>query len=66
MKNVFEELGINVTSENKKALDQAIHNLVSIRYKNCSPAWKEVKTRIKGDPEERAAFLKALKDIISP
>ena len=64
MKDVFEELGIHVTNENKKALDQAIHDLVSVKYKNCSPTWKEVKARFKGDPEERAAFLKALKNLI--
>ncbi|MBI5194493.1 MAG: hypothetical protein HZA08_13795 [Nitrospirae bacterium] len=65
LKDIFEELGINVTKENKKAVDQAIHSLVSVTYKNCSPTWKEVKARIRENPEERTAFMKNLKDIIS-
>lgn len=65
LKDIFQELGITVTKENKKALDQAIHSLVSVTYKNCSPTWKEVKARIRDNPEERTAFMKHLKDIVS-
>lgn len=65
LKDIFEELDITLTKENKKALDQAIHNLVSVTYKNCSPTWKEVKARIRDNPEERAVFMKHLKDNIS-
>ncbi len=65
LKDIFQELGITVTQENKKAVDHAIHRLVSVSYKNCSPTWKEVKARIKEHPEERTAFLNNLKDIIS-
>lgn len=61
MKDVFQELGITVTEANKKAVDQAVHKLVAVQYKDCSPTWKEVKARIKGDPKQRAAFVKALK-----
>lgn len=65
LKDIFHELGITVTKENKKALDQAIHNLVSVTYKNCSPTWKEVKARIRDNPEERIKFMRDLKDIIA-
>jgi hypothetical protein len=47
MKDVLEEIGIDVTNENKKEIDIIIHNLVEVEYKNCSPAYKAVKTQIK-------------------
>jgi ribosomal protein L17 len=61
MKDIFEEAGIEVTEENKKAVDQVVHELVSVKYKNCSPAWKAVKEQIKNDKEIRDRFVAKLK-----
>jgi len=58
MKELFSEAGIKVTDENKKKLDQHIHNLVDVDYKNCSETWKAIKNRIETDEEK---FLKDLK-----
>jgi molecular chaperone GrpE (heat shock protein) len=33
---VFERAGINVTNDNKREIDKAIHNIVGVEYKNCS------------------------------
>jgi molecular chaperone GrpE (heat shock protein) len=60
MKDVLEELGVEVTPANKKEIDAAIHKAVGVEYKNCSPAWKAVKERIRTDEKARAAFLKVL------
>jgi len=61
MKDIFEEAEIEVTEENKKAVDQIVHELVSVKYKNCSPAWKAVKEQIKNDKEIRDRFVARLK-----
>ena len=49
MKSIFEEIGIEVTAENKRAIDKHIHAILGIEYKNCSATWKEVKKRIADD-----------------
>ena len=61
MKDVLEEVGIDVTNENKKKIDSIIHDLVEVEYKNCSPAWKAVKAHIKEDEKARNRFVKKLK-----
>ena len=61
MKDVLDEAGVEVTKENKKALDQIIHGLVDETYKNCSPTWKAVKEHIKGDDKARRQFVGKLK-----
>jgi hypothetical protein len=57
MKDVLDEVGVEVTPKNKKAVDRVIHELVDIEYKDCSPAWKEVKGRLRADPSAREAFV---------
>ncbi|MFX1483363.1 MAG: hypothetical protein ACFFCP_09260 [Promethearchaeota archaeon] len=57
LKQTFAELGIDVTPDNKKDIDKAIHGLVGVEYKNCSAAWKAIKKRIE---EDRSGFMTAL------
>ena len=64
MKDVLEEIGIDVTNENKKEIDRIIHDLVEVEYKNCSPAWKAVKEQIKNDEKARNRFVKKLKKML--
>lgn len=52
-------VGIEVTKENRKRLDQAVHKVVGVEHKNCSQAWKEVK-RMRA--EDKGAFLAKLKE----
>ncbi|MBN1903664.1 MAG: hypothetical protein JW927_01060 [Deltaproteobacteria bacterium] len=61
MKDILEEAGIDVTKDNKKEIDQAIHGLVEVEYKNCPAAWKEVKKHINMDEEAKKKFIKGLK-----
>jgi hypothetical protein len=58
MKDVFSRAGIEVTKENKKALDRAIHSYVGIEYKDCSSTWKKVKKKLAEDEEALIAMLK--------
>ncbi len=66
MKDVLEEIGLEVTPENKKEIDRIIHGIVDVEYKNCSPAWKAVKERIRSDEKAREAFIKALRKGMKP
>jgi hypothetical protein len=61
MKDIFEELGIEITPENKKDTDRAIHKTVATEYKNCPDAWKKIKEEIKSDPKAKDKFIIALK-----
>jgi len=61
MKDILEDVGIEVTKNNKKEIDKIIHGLVDVEYKNCSPTWKAVKERLNSDQKTRDAFVKKLK-----
>ena len=61
MKDILDEAGIRVDKENKKVIDRIIHEIVGVEYKDCSPAWKEVKARIKADEAARRRFVADLK-----
>jgi len=58
LQHVFEKAGIKVTSENKREIDRIIHSIVSVNYKNCPAAWREVKKRIAEDEEGFVSKLK--------
>lgn len=62
IKQIFIKAGIEVTDENKREIDRAIHNVVGINYKNCSDAWSEVKKRIAEDEE---GFVSKLKETVA-
>ena len=58
LQGVFKKAGIEVTSANRREIDQIIHKIVSVRYKDCPAAWREVKKRIASDEDGFAAELK--------
>jgi hypothetical protein len=55
---VFQKAEIKVTKENKKEIDQAIHRIVAVEYRNCPATWKEVKKLIAKDEDGFASKLK--------
>jgi hypothetical protein len=61
MKEVFEKADVVVTKENRKELDQIIHSIVGVEYKNCSPTWKKVKEHL---AENEEAFIGNLKNAL--
>ena len=61
MKDIFAEIGIEATKENKKDLDRKIHGLLGVEYKNCSSTWKLVKERL---TEDREGFIGQLKAVL--
>jgi hypothetical protein len=54
MKDVFTEIGVEATKENKKDIDRKIHGLLGVEYKDCSSTWKQVKARL---AEDRDGFI---------
>ena len=64
IKDVLKEAGIVVSPQNKKAIDQAIHQMVNVKYKKCMPdCWGEVKKRT-GDEKSRKIFISELKKVV--
>jgi hypothetical protein len=61
MKDILDEAGIAITRANRKQIDQAVHQLVGVAYKNCPVTWKKIKSDIKGDGEKRRVFIEQLK-----
>jgi len=64
IKGVLDEAGIEVTPDSKKKIDQAIHQIAGIPYKNCSGAWKELKQQISSDKQGRKELVTKLKQSI--
>jgi ribosomal protein L17 len=58
MGSLFVKAGIEVTTDNKREIDQIIHKIVGVPYKNCSATWREVKKRLAGDDGD---FIQELK-----
>ena len=52
MIQLFSELGIGVTPENRDEIDEVIHDMLSVDYPNGAAAWKMVRRKLDGeDPE---------------
>ena len=62
MKDIFAEIGVEITKENKKAIDKKIHEYLGVEYKNCSSTWKLIKEQKKAEPKK---FIKVLKTILT-
>jgi len=58
MKEIFAELGVEVTPENRKEIDRRIHSLLGVQYKDCPTTWKHVKARL---ADNREAFINELR-----
>ena len=64
LRDLLDEAGVEVTPGNKRQVDQAIHKIVGVEYKDCPVAWKALKQQIMGDEQKRRDFVKKLKDAI--
>jgi hypothetical protein len=57
LQDIFNEIGLEVTKENKKEIDRLIHGLVNVEYKNCPAAWKAIKDQVIRDDTARSKFI---------
>ena len=62
MKELFEEIGIEITKENRKAIDEILHEMLSVEYPNCAATWKLVRKRLR---EDGPGFKRRLQDALS-
>ena len=60
IKDVIAEAGIEVTPENKKQVDKAIHRIMEVDYKDCPATWKTLKQQLADEPA-RQDFIKKLR-----
>ncbi|TFH04310.1 MAG: hypothetical protein E4H14_15010 [Candidatus Thorarchaeota archaeon] len=57
MKLIFTQIGIEITSENRREIDRKIQALVGTESKNCPETWKAIKVRLAEDEEKFLADL---------
>ena len=60
----MEVSGIEVTSANKKQIDQAIHQIIGVTYKNCPETWKKLKQQLTRNDKARQEFISQLKSAL--
>jgi len=64
IKGILNEAGIEVTPGNKKEIDQAIHQIVEVAYKDCPQTWRKLKQHIKGDEQKKQDLVRRLQDAL--
>lgn len=64
LKGILIEAGIEVNPGNKKQIDQAIHDIVEVAYKDCHATWKKLKREILDDEQKRRDFVAKLQNAI--
>lgn len=65
IKDILDEVGIEVTPSNRKQIDQAIHQIIRVTYQDCPATWKKLKQQIIGDEQKRQELIKKLQNVIS-
>ena len=64
MKDVLSESGIEVTAANKKQVDQALHRIVGVTYKDCPATWKALKQQMLADEVKRRELVEELRESV--
>ena len=49
---LFKDIGVVVTKDNKKAVDEILHEMLSVDYRNCAATRKMVIKKLEGDDSE--------------
>ena len=65
LKDILNEAGVEISADNRKQIDRAIHEIVNTTYKDCPGTWKEVKKKLASSEAEKKDFLKKLKAILA-
>ena len=64
LKSLFDEVGIEVTTGNKKEIDRAFHQIMGVEYKDCPSTWKKLKQELAGDEQKRQELIQKLQQAI--
>ena len=62
--DILVEAGIEVTRNNKKKIDQALHQIVGVIYKDCLATWKRLKEQLRGDEPKRWELFQRLQNAV--
>ena len=65
LSDIMAEAGIEVTPQNRKKIDEAIHHIMNVDYKQCPAAWKALKEQILNNEPKRRDFVKKLKQAVT-
>ena len=49
---LFKDIGVVVTKDNKKAVDELLHEMLSVDYKNCAATRKMVIKKLDGNDSD--------------
>ncbi|MFW6150909.1 MAG: hypothetical protein ACOC6A_05180 [Chloroflexota bacterium] len=60
LKDVFQEAGIEVTPANKRQLDQAVHRMMGVHYKDCPQTWQKLKEELARNGQKRQELIQGL------
>ncbi len=58
IKDILGEAGIEITPGNKKQIDQTIHQMVGVTYKDCPATWKKLKQIMSDKPKRQELISK--------
>ena len=61
LKDVLAEAGIEVTPDNKRQIDKALHNAVGIVYKDCPATWSRLKQDILADEDKLQSIVEEVR-----
>lgn len=62
LSDILDEAGIEITSGNRRKIDQAIHDIVRVRYKDCPTTWGRLKREILNDKNKQRDFVEKLRN----
>jgi hypothetical protein len=65
MKDIFEAAGVEITPDNKKDVDRAIHKIAGVKYKDCSTTWKKLKQSFLADDNGRKTLVRKIKTAVT-
>jgi hypothetical protein len=60
IRDVFEAAGIEITPQNKKDIDRAIHKIAGVKYKDCPATWKRLNQQFLADEKSRKILVKKI------
>ena len=64
LEEVFDEAGVDPAALGKKRVDQAIHRIMGVGYKDCPATWKAIKKQVLGDDGKRREFVEELRNAV--
>ncbi|MCX8152822.1 MAG: hypothetical protein N3E52_00110 [Candidatus Bathyarchaeota archaeon] len=64
--SVLKEAGVQITKENKNAVEQVIHGYIGEQasYGRCSADWRQARKEINESPEMRKELIEKLKAVV--